>query len=74
MAAFSEDNLIKKLTDLNNSQQSIQTLSLWLIHHRKHANVITDIWVKELKKGERYYMLLICMRKIIFAINETREL
>jgi len=53
MAAFSEDNLIKKLADLNNSQQSIQTLSLWLIHHRKHSKAITEIWLKELKKGER---------------------
>lgn len=54
MAAFSEDNLVKKLGDLNNSQQSIQTLSLWLIHHRKHSKAITEIWIRELKKGERY--------------------
>jgi len=51
MAAFSEDNFVKKLGDLNNSQQSIQTLSLWLIHHRKHSKTIVEIWMKELKKA-----------------------
>jgi len=51
MAAFSEDNFVKKLSDLNNSQQSIQTLSLWLIHHRKHSKTIVEIWMKELKKA-----------------------
>jgi len=51
MAAFSEDNFVKKLADLNSSQQSIQTLSLWLIHHRKHSKTIVEIWMKELKKA-----------------------
>jgi len=51
MAAFSEDNFVKKLADLNNSQQSIQTLSLWLIHHRKHSKTIVEIWIKEVKKA-----------------------
>ena len=51
MASFSEANFVKKLTDLNNSQQSIQTLSLWLIHHRKHSKTIVDVWLKEHKKG-----------------------
>ena len=52
MSNFSETNLAKKLTDLNASQQSIQTLSLWLIHHRKHSKTIVDVWLKELKKGK----------------------
>merc|ERR1711894_253480 len=52
MASFSEENFSKKLCDLNNSQQSIQTLSLWLIHHRKHSQSIVDTWTKELRKDE----------------------
>ncbi|ESN99499.1 hypothetical protein HELRODRAFT_84234 [Helobdella robusta] len=52
MASFSESGLVKKLDELNNSQQSIQTLSLWLIHHRKHSKSVVDIWVKELKKAK----------------------
>ncbi|ELT88876.1 hypothetical protein CAPTEDRAFT_41605, partial [Capitella teleta] len=50
MSSFSEGNLHKKLQELNGSQQSIQTLSLWLIHHRKHAKAIVEVWMKDLRK------------------------
>lgn len=50
MAGFTESALIKKLVELNPSQQSIQTLSLWLIHHRKHHSTIVKVWFKELCK------------------------
>ncbi|CAD7002937.1 regulation of nuclear pre-mRNA domain-containing protein 1B [Ceratitis capitata] len=49
MSAFSESALLKKLGELNSSQQSIQTLSLWLIHHRKHHASIVKTWFKELQ-------------------------
>ncbi|XP_076812338.1 regulation of nuclear pre-mRNA domain-containing protein 1B-like [Clavelina lepadiformis] len=52
MSTFSESALIKKLSDLNNSQQSIQTLSLWVIHHRKHARTIVQVWQTELIKAK----------------------
>ncbi|KAK7792284.1 hypothetical protein R5R35_013313 [Gryllus longicercus] len=52
MAGFTEGALAKKLADLNSSQQSIQTLSLWLIHHRKHHATIVRVWFKELQKAK----------------------
>ncbi|XP_067128533.1 regulation of nuclear pre-mRNA domain-containing protein 1B isoform X2 [Centruroides vittatus] len=52
MSGFTESALEKKLIELNNSQQSIQTLSLWLIHHRKHHKSIVQVWFKELKKAK----------------------
>lgn len=52
MAGFTDTALEKKLSELNNSQQSIQTLSLWLIHHRKHHKTIVQVWFRELKKGK----------------------
>lgn len=52
MAGFTESALVKKLMELNPSQQSIQTLSLWLIHHRKHHATIVKVWFKELCKCE----------------------
>lgn len=58
MSAFTESALIKKLLELNPSQQSIQTLSLWLIHHRKHHANIVKTWYKELIKGKRKLMYL----------------
>ena len=53
MSGFTSEFLEKKLNELNNSQQSIQTLSLWLIHHRKHNKLIVQTWYKELKKGKQ---------------------
>ncbi|XP_016982989.2 regulation of nuclear pre-mRNA domain-containing protein 1B [Drosophila rhopaloa] len=49
MSAFTETALLKKLGELNSSQQSIQTLSLWLIHHRKHSAAIVKTWQRELE-------------------------
>ncbi|MEQ2161551.1 hypothetical protein GOODEAATRI_010676, partial [Goodea atripinnis] len=51
MSSFSESALEKKLTELSSSQQSVQTLSLWIIHHRKHSGLIVKVWHRELKKG-----------------------
>ncbi|KAM9295964.1 LOW QUALITY PROTEIN: regulation of nuclear pre-mRNA domain-containing protein 1B [Gastrophryne carolinensis] len=52
MASFSESALEKKLSELSNSQQSVQTLSLWLIHHRKHAAAIVTVWQRELRRAK----------------------
>ncbi|XP_044253964.1 regulation of nuclear pre-mRNA domain-containing protein 1B [Tribolium madens] len=52
MAGFTESAFIKKLTDLNNSSQSIQTLSFWLIHHRKHYSTVVKLWGRELVKAK----------------------
>ncbi|CAM4630754.1 unnamed protein product [Leuciscus chuanchicus] len=52
MSVFSEPALEKKLSELSNSQQSVQTLSLWLIHHRKHSKTIVKVWHNELKRAQ----------------------
>jgi regulator of Ty1 transposition protein 103 len=51
MSGFTSEALEKKLSVMDNSQQSIQTLSLWLIHHRKHNKLIVQTWSKELRKS-----------------------
>uniref|UniRef100_A0A8B9FMY6 Regulation of nuclear pre-mRNA domain containing 1A n=1 Tax=Amazona collaria TaxID=241587 RepID=A0A8B9FMY6_9PSIT len=53
MSAFSETALERKLSELSNSQQSVQTLSLWLIHHRKHSALIVSVWERELRKDKQ---------------------
>ncbi|KAG8230346.1 hypothetical protein J437_LFUL000617 [Ladona fulva] len=57
MSGFTENALSKKLADLNSSQQSIQTLSLWLIHHRKHHAAIVKVWYRELLKAKEHRKL-----------------
>lgn len=52
MSAFTEVAFLKKLAELNSSQQSIQTLSLWLIHHRKHHVSIVKTWLRGLQNGK----------------------
>lgn len=66
MSAFTESALIKKLLELNASQQSIQTLSLWLIHHRKHYANIVKSWYKELLKGKQHTQIKITKTTISF--------
>ena len=64
MTSFSTATLEKKLADLSNTQHSVQTLSLWLIHHRKHAKAIVQAWYKELAKGKQ------CMADCLNLVRE----
>jgi hypothetical protein len=72
MAGFTESALVKKLEELNSSQQSIQTLSLWLIHHRKHHGLIAKVWLRELIKGtetptsSKRFLVTICAINYVF--------
>lgn len=43
---FNVQVLAEKLTGLNNSQQSIETLSHWCIFHRKKAKQVVETWEK----------------------------
>ena len=52
MSGYSDNVLERKFADLNNSPQSIQQLSVWLIHHRKHYQSIVKCWFKELGKAK----------------------
>ncbi|MCO5549497.1 hypothetical protein L7F22_002969 [Adiantum nelumboides] len=47
-SAFNEQILAEKLKKLNNTQQSIETLSHWCIFHRKRAQTVVETWDKEL--------------------------
>lgn len=55
--SINESNLVKKLTTVTNTQDSVQTLSLWIIHHRAHHRKIVDIWSKVLKKSKPMHRL-----------------
>jgi len=59
MSAFTESGFLKKIADLNQSQQSIQTVSLWVIHHRRHSKVIAELWFKQLMKADESRKLVL---------------
>lgn len=50
MSGFSEATLSQKLSELNQTAPSIQGVSLWLLHHRKHYHAYVKLWYKELGK------------------------
>lgn len=50
MAALDEAHVEKKLLNLNNSQDAIQSVSLWAIHHKVHHEKLVGIWLRVLKK------------------------
>ena len=51
MSAFTAQAFLEKLSRLTLSQESIETLSLWIIHHKAYAKLAVDIWLQEVKKG-----------------------
>jgi len=46
MSGFSEDNVKERLQKVNESQESIQTVSQWLMYHKKHAKQSVQIWAQ----------------------------
>ncbi|KAJ4974952.1 hypothetical protein NE237_008126 [Protea cynaroides] len=44
---FNGQILVEKLAKLNNSQQSIETLSHWCIFHRKKAKLVVETWDRQ---------------------------
>ena len=52
MSAFSTRALEEKISRLSLSQDSIETLSLWITQYKAHANDTVQVWLEEIKKGE----------------------
>lgn len=50
---FEAQTLVEKLSKLNNSQQSIESLSRWCISHRKKAKQIVETWDKLFSSSQK---------------------
>lgn len=48
---FNHQILVDKLAKLNNSQQSIETLSHWCIFHRKKAKQVVETWDQQFHRS-----------------------
>ena len=44
----SESQLVKRFAELSTSQQSVEKLSLFFMHHRRQSQTIVHVWAKEL--------------------------
>ena len=56
-SSLNEESVEKKLKTVNNTQDSIQSLSLWIIHHKTNHDKIVELWLKVLKKTGRSFIL-----------------
>ena len=72
---FSSSALDHRLKELTNSQHSIQTLSFWVVKHRKHARTAVEIWLKELcKAGPGRKLTLLFLSNDIVQNSKKRGL
>ncbi|XP_065836663.1 regulation of nuclear pre-mRNA domain-containing protein 2-like [Oscarella lobularis] len=67
MAGFAVESLLRKLQKVNESAESIESLSLWLIHHAKHAKTIADAWIQVYQdaKSDRYKALFYLVNDVL---------
>ncbi|CAL1526122.1 unnamed protein product [Lymnaea stagnalis] len=81
-STLNEESVEKKLKTVNNTQDSIQSLSLWIIHHKSHHAKIVELWMKVLKKTVHpshrltlFYLcndvVQTCKKKKAFVYNTT---
>ncbi|KAI1301397.1 Regulation of nuclear pre-mRNA domain-containing protein 1B [Halotydeus destructor] len=49
---FDETSLEKRLMKVTNTQDGIQSLSLWLLHYKVQYKKIIDAWAKVLEKAK----------------------
>ncbi|KAI3722176.1 hypothetical protein L2E82_33204 [Cichorium intybus] len=52
-SAFNPQILVEKLAKLNNSQQSIETLSHWCIFHMNKAKQVVETWARQFHSSPR---------------------
>ena len=52
MSSFSVATLQEKMSRLSASQESIETLSLWIIHHKAFAKTSVAVWATSFISGE----------------------
>lgn len=57
MTSFHEGNLVKKLEQVTTTQDSIQTLSLWVLHHKSHCKQIVEQWLACYRKSKSSHQL-----------------
>jgi hypothetical protein len=67
MSTFSEQTLREKLSRLTSSQESIETLSMWIIHFKTNAKAISEIWMEQfsIETPDRRLLLLFLVNDVL---------
>lgn len=48
---FSDENFLRKLNNVTPTQDSIQSLALWIIHHKANHEVICKLWADKIAES-----------------------
>ena len=59
MSSFNRKSLQDKLHRLNSSQESVETLSHWIIHHKQYAEDSVKIWKETFKESKLQFMFVL---------------
>ena len=57
--SLNESSLEKKLSVVTNSQDNIQSLSLWILHHKTHYKRIIQIWFNCFERGLNCFLSIV---------------
>ncbi|CAI7998473.1 Regulation of nuclear pre-mRNA domain-containing protein 1B [Geodia barretti] len=59
MSSFSVATLQEKMSRLSASQESIETLSLWIIHHKAFAKTSVAVWATSFTSADADHRLVL---------------
>lgn len=51
MGTLNENIVQKKFESLQPTQENIETVSLWCLHHKDYHSMIVGVWIKCFKTG-----------------------
>jgi hypothetical protein len=71
--AFSNKDLVDKLNKLNETQQSIEGLSMWMMFHRKRAKQCVEVWANEFKNLVQLDRRLVFLYLANHVIQSSRK-
>ncbi|KAF7634095.1 CID domain-containing protein [Meloidogyne graminicola] len=63
-----EDTMRKRLMSVNSTQESVQTCSKWLLHHRESIDKIANIWMEIYKQSKANDKL---RTALIYVLNDV---
>ena len=70
--SFSEQTLVDKLKRLKQTEDSIQTLSQWMLMYAKHWKKAVDIWTREFRSGGVDRKLLLYVANDVMQTSRSK--
>lgn len=72
-STFNDENFIKKLDRVQPTTESIQSLALWIMHHKNNHEIICRLWFKRLSEGKFIFGLILDLVEMVPLQNIDSE-